>query len=483
MKFRGSLHLQQVFIQLSELLGLVIILLTAFKCSRKNTAFAFHSNRWVCKPHYSTSSSFGTSKVALRLSQKNKQMINPLLLFPMRNINDDKQKTVLEDLEAESSSYSSEVPLVFIPGMKGTHLSYYDDEYDDHEQQKRQQKQKQRQRAWLSFGNLINFPPKADNYFPRSLALPLTYHEDGETGELVQDRGHLRPDGIVENIIEYSNDIITGGDDDDYSKKNKLLLKLFPFYGQAVELFMNTKFTKRPNVACYDYDWRRPLEELSLDFEKYLDEKFPGQPVQVVAHSMGGLITFGAMRRNPEKFAPGAVFVGVPFGTGIQYFQDLHRGYFTELNRCRQFLPQAQFTMSSHWSFFPTNKEEAADLFVDVSDNTMNSTFIADKSGIGNPGIEFQPIPVNGTNVEVNFYNVSEWERIECGIFDPTYGLSGNEKDLYKRHMSIQLKKGLRWRREVHSPRKEDEKLPPLVVCQSGNNYLFIVFFITYSYL
>jgi alpha-beta hydrolase superfamily lysophospholipase len=54
--------------------------------------------------------------------------------------------------------------------------------------------------------------------------------------------------------------------------------------------------------------------------------KFPNQPVQIIAHSLGGLMTFAAMRDHPEKYSPGAVVVGVPFGTGIQYFQDLHKG-------------------------------------------------------------------------------------------------------------------------------------------------------------
>lgn len=36
-------------------------------------------------------------------------------------------------------------------------------------------------------------------------------------------------------------------------------------------------------------------------------------------------MTFDAMRSHPEKYAPGAVVVGVPFETGIQYLQDLHK--------------------------------------------------------------------------------------------------------------------------------------------------------------
>ena len=399
--------------------------------------------------------------------------------FPLfTDIRNSKTKNSVTEMDSVYSYYS-EVPLVFIPGMKGTHLSYLQDGDDDvsiratngtssktsrltsnfMNNRNKMKSKSQKQRAWLSFGNLINFPPRSDDYFPRSLALPLTYHYEGN--RLVQDRGHLRPDGIVENIIEYeATAAFPKGD-------RNMKLKLFPFYGQAMELFMNTNVTKRPNVACFEYDWRRSLEDLSLEFEEFLDNKFPGQPVQVVAHSMGGLITFGAMRRNPQKFSPGAVLVGVPFGTGIQYFQDLHRGYFTELNRCRQFLPLTQFSMSSHWSFFPTSQEEAADLFVDVTDN-LNITFIPDKSGIGNPGTVFQSVSIEGKRIELDFYNVSEWERIQCGIFDPTFEVSESKKELYQNHMRIQLDKGLRWRKTVHAPREDNEILPPLVVCQSG---------------
>jgi hypothetical protein len=104
-------------------------------------------------------------------------------------------------------------------------------------------------------------------------------------------------------------------------------------------------------------------------------------------------MSFAAMREHPEKYAPGAVVVGVPFETGIQYLQDLHKGYFTELDRCRQFTPEKQFTMSSHWAFFPIDKERLEDRFVDVTERCEQGhdvKFEADKSGIGKKS-KFQP--------------------------------------------------------------------------------------------
>ena len=56
-----------------------------------------------------------------------------------------------------------DVPLVFVPGMKGTHLAYNDDESG------------KRIRPWLTLGNLLNIPPKEDFARDRALDLPLTY--------------------------------------------------------------------------------------------------------------------------------------------------------------------------------------------------------------------------------------------------------------------------------------------------------------------
>jgi hypothetical protein len=262
----------------------------------------------------------------------------------------------------------------------------------------------------------------------------------------MQHRGKLVPDGIVDHIIELK---IDSGE-----TTNFVDLNFLPFYGHAtrmlrdidkkyhsrrhdgkvestesfskqddeevvseiggikgilgsfIERTSNFAFLKnntadqqqsqhslkhyRP-TAIFSYDWRRPLPELCTELNEFCEEKFPGQPVQILAHSLGGLMTFAAMRANPEKYAPGAVVAGVPFETGIQYLQDLHKGYYTELDRCRQFTPDKQFSMSSHWSFFPVNKERLEDRFIDVTEREgQEIKFEADKSGIGKKA-DFQP--------------------------------------------------------------------------------------------
>jgi len=323
------------------------------------------------------------------------------------------------------------------------------------------------------------------------------------------------------------------GNADASSSSNTGNLDFFPFYGHA------TKFLEEANDAYYTnknktndndndnngdqdrqhqegstgaidtmqprptrsfcYDWRRNLFELSREFHDFCEREFPGgRPVQVVAHSMGGLIAYAAMKKHPKKYGPGGVLVGVPFGTGIQYLQDVHKGYFTELGTCRQFLPPAQFTFSSHWSFFPVSQEDIGDSFVSVSeyfDSEQESgvekgseetiAFEADRSTIGKKTkvfsstkegeMEWQPA-IPGKPIEIDFYDPEEWEKNEIGIFDPSYRHKIDRDDEnriseYKKHMRIQLRDAKLWRSTVLAPWEDEEAarkhMPPLTVCSS----------------
>lgn len=300
-------------------------------------------------------------------------------------------------------------PLIFVPGMKGTHLAFEDDGSNS---------QSKKKRAWLKLSHLLNFPPRPDGDPTRDLSLPLTY-DSCANGEEVdglniaskyprQHRGNLVPDGIVDHIIEFNfgrtqnedgaiSSVLSSGN---ANAKNYVDLNFLPFYGHTTRLLreMDREYHSRINdgkeestetfegldddkvdsdisvttsnsyydqlsqnanqkegifdqigsfierssnfafsnvtnsaarkqqshhplkhcrpTAVFSYDWRRSLPELCSDLHEFCETTFPGQPVQVVAHSLGGLMTFAAMKSHPEKYTPGAVVVGVPFETG-----------------------------------------------------------------------------------------------------------------------------------------------------------------------
>ncbi len=400
-----------------------------------------------------------------------------------------------------SSSINSEllvstVPLVFIPGMKGTHLAYNDTETGAGFFGASEGRQPTKRRAWLTIGGLLNLPPLPKEHLTRNIDLPLTYNS-----KRVQDKGNLFPDGIVEHIIQIGEN--KGGE-------LSRALELFPFYGHVTKDLeeMNERFkakfhgnkpkrkkdlgiklTSRSSTsqstpdcsrhcrptAVFAYDWRRPVSENSEEFHNFCEEMFPGQTVQVCGHSMGGLISYTAMRKYPEKFKAGGVFAGVPFGTGIQYLQDVHRGYYTEINRCQQYTPISQCSFSSHWIFFPTNESELENSFVDVSNTNHpdgGQFQFGDKVAKTKPNNDKLKPAVPGEKIDIDFYKVNDWEEHKLGIFDPKQLRQMNETKIeqFRNHLTIQFDEAKEWRKNMLRNLTESElqKFPDLVLCATN---------------
>lgn len=267
----------------------------------------------------------------------------------------------------ERKDNNIDVPLVFVPGMKGSHLAFESEEIakkDDiidyaleqilmlspfsknNKVMSSKEKVKdnlsdflrnrisRRQRVWLTLSNLLNLPPKPDNHPDSDLTLPLEYdcmETDGETMDPTsfrQHRGPLVSDGAINHIIDFFD-----GN-----------LKFLPFYGHISDYLENLSSPNNSDsditrpTAVFDYDWRREPFELSDSLHEFIEKTFPSDEypvVQLCGHSLGGLLAYRCILKYPYRYKPGAVIVGVPFGTGIQYLQDMHRGYFTELDRCR----------------------------------------------------------------------------------------------------------------------------------------------------
>ncbi len=54
------------------------------------------------------------------------------------------------------------------------------------------------------------------------------------------------------------------------------------------------------NVEPFAYDWRKDIDLSSDALANLITTKFPGQPVHLVAHSMGGLVSRNFIRRHPR---------------------------------------------------------------------------------------------------------------------------------------------------------------------------------------
>lgn len=136
----------------------------------------------------------------------------------------------------------------------------------------------------------------------------------------------------------------------------------------------------------FSYDWRRDNLETMATFAKFLEsvkDRHGGKKVQVVGHSMGGMLTLAVMNRNPELFDR-VVLAGSPLGGGIGFLTDLHQGVATGLND-EIVGPDVVKTFPSVFSFFPEKPGNLLD--------------------------------VNGQVLDMSFFNADDWKRLKLGMY------------------------------------------------------------------
>jgi pimeloyl-ACP methyl ester carboxylesterase len=56
------------------------------------------------------------------------------------------------------------------------------------------------------------------------------------------------------------------------------------------------------NVEPFSFDWRKDIDKASDQLAAFIRKKFPGQPVHLVAHSMGGLVCRNFIRRHRKQW-------------------------------------------------------------------------------------------------------------------------------------------------------------------------------------
>ncbi len=152
--------------------------------------------------------------------------------------------------------------------------------------------------------------------------------------------------------------------------------------------FLNWAETSDRVFRAFAYDWRRDNLENTAEFIRFLENvsrENGGARIQVVAHSMGGLITFVALNRRPDLFHS-VLFAGVRFGQGVSFLEDMHVGTATGLNR-RILSPQVLFTFVSIYCLFPWN--------------TLDSGLVEK----------------NGDSISHDWYSADDWERHKLGLF------------------------------------------------------------------
>lgn len=209
---------------------------------------------------------------------------------------------------------SGERVTVFVPGYQGSFL----------------EKQSDHELVWITPGDALS---NGDV----SLALP--FEGEGK----VRHYGTLEPRGPVTRMI--------------------VLPALFDV--QLYQPWLEFGAKRLPSFMPFGYDWRQDIR----DSGKVLCERLASLPskmrIDLVAHSMGGLVTLSCLRHAPPGVAERVdhlVFAGTPFQGAPGIFEDLQRGTTIALNKSL-LDQQALLTFASAWQLAPRD----ADFFVDQS--------------------------------------------------------------------------------------------------------------------
>lgn len=297
-------------------------------------------------------------------------------------------------VNAPDPSQSSEnaLPLVFVPGLNGSLL--FDESGSN---------------RWVRLHHSLGFSTP-------DLSLPLSWTASGE-----QTRDGLRPDGVIMDVSLISG--VLGLD----------------FYGPWVHFA--GELAERP-LHVFAYDWRRANIETSAKLEEFLlavSAKYGNRPVQVVGHSMGGMLTLSVLNRRPELFDR-VVFAGVPFRGGIGYLSNMHTGLQIGANGSL-LSAEVLFGHPSVYSFYPSGLP------------FENTDVARDK---------------DGKLTQLDFYNAETWREHGFGVFHAQSAKWRGDADNRMSFLTRALSEGRKFR-EAMQPRRKADAYPPVLVVASNS--------------
>lgn len=274
---------------------------------------------------------------------------------------------------------------------------------------------------------------------------PIVFIHGFKGGQLLDENNHVRwvtpfqSLGLGENAIqlpeEWEND---GRQKKDSLKPGEVLQNLFlipiiagdKVYGPWIDWLKSFGKENHRPVYFFTYDWRRDNQETSKLFEKFLDSVSHGRKnkIDVIAHSMGGLLTLSVLNRRSDIFGK-LIFAGVPFEGRIGFLEDMHKGSSTGINS-KIASPEVMFTFPSVYTLF-----------------SESGKGVIDKSG---------------KEIIVDFYSPKTWYSNRLGVFS----LPGRDLEKDKKFLEKALYQAKEFRKALHVP---SNKYPPLQIILGHN--------------
>jgi pimeloyl-ACP methyl ester carboxylesterase len=210
-------------------------------------------------------------------------------------------------LAAMPKSDAKPTPLVFLHGIKGSILTTPEGDT-----------------SYLTLSQALGLSTP-------SLALPLTW-----------ENGHQATDALT--ATEVLGEIV-----------------IIPFLWKAAvyQPWLSAARASGRPFYPFAYDWRRSNLENLRRLSAFVNEvrtRHAGAQVDMVGHSMGGMLTYAYLGEHPEAVRRAAI-VGSPLRGGIGFLADLHEGESVGRNRAL-LSPEVLATFPSVYAFFPSDTHQ-----------------------------------------------------------------------------------------------------------------------------
>jgi len=93
-------------------------------------------------------------------------------------------------------------------------------------------------------------------------------------------------------------------------------------YDGIIQTFQNAGYVLGTNFFVFNYDWRKPVDEIANDLKEFLSRHPPpaGTKIDLVGHSLGGLIARAYVQENPDNQVDQLLTLGTPHKGAVKAY-------------------------------------------------------------------------------------------------------------------------------------------------------------------
>jgi len=185
-------------------------------------------------------------------------------------------------------------------------------------------------------------------------------------------------------------------------------------YDGLIKTFANIGYEKNDNFRIFNYDWRKPLKEVSMDLSSFLDKHYANsQEIYLIGHSLGGLVARTYKQISNDKRIAKIVSLGSPHKGVAQAYLAVSAG---NINQDNTWLWLAQkIVIQLNKNSIMTDRQVIENRFKIAFDLLPTYNFLIDQKG--------QEIEIDGMSVKNR--TLLDLENSFADIFPNLWSVAG----------------------------------------------------------